>query len=217
VNGARPRPAPHTTTRLATDPPRATPGEKPGGKPGEQRAVAGRPASPRQLVIAAVTPLVLIMLWAAFLVVTQATPAGARIGSPAPSFALADLDGNPLRLADLRGRPVIVNFWASWCAPCVEEFPLLRAALAAHAGDRLAIVGIVYRDRSEAARAFMARMGATWPAVMDPAETVAAEYGIFNPPQSFFIGRDGVIAGRQIGQLSAADLDRQLGLILGKE
>ncbi|MDP9251248.1 MAG: TlpA family protein disulfide reductase [Chloroflexota bacterium] len=162
-------------------------------------------------------PLVLIALWATFLVVTEGTPAGARIGTPAPSFALADLDGNPLRLADLRGRPVIVNFWASWCAPCVEEFPLLRAALAAHAGDRLAIVGIVYRDRSEAAREFMTRMGATWPAVMDPAETVAGQFGIFNPPESFFIGRDGVIAGRQIGQLSAADLDRQLGLILGKE
>jgi cytochrome c biogenesis protein CcmG, thiol:disulfide interchange protein DsbE len=164
-----------------------------------------------------VAPLVLIALWAAFLVFTEGTPAVARIGTTAPSFALADLDGNPLRLADLRGRPVIVNFWASWCAPCVEEFPLLRAALAAHAGDGLAIVGIVYRDRSEAAREFMTRMGAKWPAAMDPAETVAGQFGIFNPPESFFIGRDGVIAGRQIGQLSAADLDRQLLLILDKE
>jgi cytochrome c biogenesis protein CcmG/thiol:disulfide interchange protein DsbE len=187
------------------------------GDPGQEGAGTRRRASPRLLVTAAVTPLVLIALSAAVLVAMQPTQAPARIGTPAPSFALADLDGNPLRLADLLGRPVIVNFWASWCAPCVEEFPLLRAALSAHAGDGLAIVGIVYLDRSEAARAFMARMGATWPAAMDPAEAVVAQYGIFNPPESFFIGRDGVIAGRQIGQLSAADLDRQLSQILGKE
>jgi cytochrome c biogenesis protein CcmG/thiol:disulfide interchange protein DsbE len=213
VNGTRLKPAPLTTTRLATDRPVATPS----GDPGDGRAGAGRPTSRRLLVIAAVTPLVLIVLWTAFLVVTQAAPAPARIGTPAPSFALADLDGNPLRLADLHGRPVIVNFWASSCAPCVEEFPLLRAALAKHADDGLAIVGIVYHDRSEAAREFMTRMGATWPAAMDPAGTVAEQFGIFNPPESFFIARDGVIAGRQIGQLSAPDLDRQLLLILGKE
>jgi len=213
VNGARPKPAPRTTTRLATDRPPATAG----GDRVEERAGGRRPTSRRQLVIAAVTPLVLIALWVAFLVATQPAPAGAGIGAPAPSFALADLDGNPLRLAGLRGRPVIVNFWASWCAPCVEEFPLLRAALAAHARDGLAIVGIVYLDRSEAARAFMARMGAKWPAAMDPGEAVAGQFGILNPPETFFIGRDGVIAGRQIGQLSAADLDRQLLLILGKE
>jgi cytochrome c biogenesis protein CcmG, thiol:disulfide interchange protein DsbE len=187
------------------------------GDPAQEGGGARRPASPRLLVLAAVTPLVLIALWAAVLVAVQPTQAPARIGTPAPSFALADLDGNPLRLAGLRGRPVIVNFWASWCAPCVEEFPLLRTALAAHSGDGLAIVGIVYLDRSEAARAFMDRMGATWPAAMDPGETVAGQFGILNPPESFFIGRDGVIAGRQIGQLSAADLDRQLLLILGKE
>jgi cytochrome c biogenesis protein CcmG/thiol:disulfide interchange protein DsbE len=187
------------------------------GDPAQQGAGARQPASPRLLVLAAVTPLVLIALWAAVLVAMQPTQAPARIGTPAPSFALADLDGNPLRLADLLGRPVIVNFWASSCAPCVEEFPLLRTALAAHAGDGLAIVGIVYHDRSEAAREFMARMGATWPSAMDPAGAVAGQFGVFNPPESFFIGRDGVIAGRQIGQLSAADLDRQLSQILGKE
>jgi cytochrome c biogenesis protein CcmG, thiol:disulfide interchange protein DsbE len=185
--------------------------------PAQEEAATRRRASARLLVVAAVTPLVLIALWVAVLVAMQPTQAPASIGTPAPLFALADLDGNPLRLADLRGRPVIVNFWASSCAPCVEEFPLLRTALAAHAGDGLAIVGIVYEDRSEAARAFMARMGATWPAAMDPAGTVAGQFGVFNPPESFFIGRDGVIAGRQIGQLSAADLDRQLSQILGKE
>ena len=198
MSGERPSQAPGTTTPLATEPRRAAPAR-------------------RLLVLAAVTPLVLITVWALVLSLVQVAPDAARIGTAAPSFALADLDGKPVRLEDLRGRPLVVNFWASWCAPCVEEFPLLRAALATHGDSGLAIIGIVYRDRSEAARAFMARMGATWPAAMDPGETVARQYGILSPPESYFIGRDGIVAGRQIGQLSAADLDRQLSLILGEE
>ena len=179
-----------------------------------------RPTAPpalRYLVAGAVAPLVLLVLWGALLLSRGGTPTGALIGTQAPLFALADLDGNPVRLADLRGRPVIVNFWASWCGPCVEEFPLLAAALERNRGEGLAIIGIVYRDRSESAREFMARLGATWPAVMDPAEAVAARYGVAGPPESYFIGRDGRVVGRQIGQLSQVDLDRQLAAILGEE
>ena len=135
-----------------------------------------------------------------------ATAGGAAIGAAAPDFAVADLDGNPLRLADLRGRPVIVNFWASWCGPCVEEFPLLQRALDEHRADGLAVVGIVFDDRSEAARAFLRRMGTAWPAAMDPNAAVAGAYGVSAPPASFFIDREGRVAGRQLGQLSSDDL-----------
>ena len=166
------------------------------------------------LVVALVLPLLLLGLWVAWISASTAAPSGARIGQPAPEFALADLDGNPVRLAELRGRPVIVNFWASWCGPCVEEFPLLADAAAVHADEGLAIIGIVFRDNSEAARSFMAQMGAGWQAVMDPGEAVADSYGIYGPPETFFIARDGTIAGRQVGQLTAADLDRQLATIL---
>lgn len=164
------------------------------------------------LVGAAVLPVILMALLAWRLVSAGAAPIG--IGSPAPDFTLADLDGNPVRLTDLHGRPVIVNFWASWCAPCVEEFPMLQQAATKHATDQLAIVGIVVQDRSEAARAFMQRMGARWPAAMDPNGAVARAYGLYAPPESFFVDRNGIIAGRQIGQLTQADLDRQLQTIL---
>jgi DsbE subfamily thiol:disulfide oxidoreductase len=165
---------------------------------------------------AGVLPLLLLGGWA-IAQLAGAAARGAQIGDPAPEIALADLDGNPVRLADLRGRPVIVNFWASWCGPCVTEFPLLVAALEEHEDQGLAVIGVVVDDRSEAARAFMQRFGAPWPAVMDPGDEVARRYGIFGPPESFFIGPDGVVVGRQIGELNASDLERQLAGILDKE
>jgi cytochrome c biogenesis protein CcmG/thiol:disulfide interchange protein DsbE len=169
------------------------------------------------LAVAAILPLVLLAILMVSLVSRSGLLVSARIGAPAPQFAVADLNGNPIRLADLRGRPVIVNFWASWCGPCVEEFPLLQRALEAHRGEGLAIIGIVYADRSEAARAFIGRMGATWPSAMDPDGRLAREYSIFGPPETFFIDRRGTLVSRQIGQLSAADLERQLSAILSKE
>lgn len=137
-----------------------------------------------------------------------------RIGDPAPDFQLATLDGGSVTLAELAGRPVVVNFWASWCDPCVEEFPLLEEARAAHAADGLVVVGIVYRDEPAAAAAFMAAHGASWTGLVDPDGAVARRYGIYGPPETFFIGRDGVVAGHQIGQLSASDLQQQLSTIL---
>lgn len=167
------------------------------------------------LVAAAVLPLLLLGLLAVRLIVGSATPAlPGQIGSAAPGFSLVDLDGNPVTLASLRGRPVIVNFWASWCTPCIAEFPLLQRAYADHAGDGLAVVGIVFQDREAAARSFMEQRGGSWPTAMDPNGLVAAAYGVDAPPASFFVDRTGVIAGRQIGELSQADLDRQLATIL---
>jgi cytochrome c biogenesis protein CcmG/thiol:disulfide interchange protein DsbE len=171
----------------------------------------------RHLVVAATLPIVLLGVLALALVLRAPAAPVATVGSQAPDFTLADLDGNPVRLADLRGRPVIVNFWASWCGPCVEEFPLLRDVAARHAADGLAIVGIVYEDRSEAARSFMERNAATWVAAMDPGERAATAYGIVGPPETFFIGRDGTIVARQIGQLSAASLEDNVAAIIDEE
>jgi cytochrome c biogenesis protein CcmG/thiol:disulfide interchange protein DsbE len=169
------------------------------------------------LVVGAVLPVILLGLLAIVLITRSPGTSPTAVGQVAPDFVLADLDGNPVRLADLRGRPVIVNFWASWCGPCVEEFPLLLDAAERHEADGLRIVGIVYQDRSEAARSFMERTGATWPATMDPGERVASAYGILAPPETFFIGRDGTIVARQIGQFSAASLDEKVAAIMDEE
>lgn len=142
------------------------------------------------------------------------TPA-LQVGDRAPDFALADLDGDPVHLSDYAGKTVLVNFWASWCVPCVEEFPVLASALDTHADDGLVVIGIVYRDRSEAARAFVDQSVADWPVAMDPGEVVARAYGVYGPPESWIIGPDGTVVSRQIGPYGAAELEAQLDEVLG--
>lgn len=136
-------------------------------------------------------------------------PTVATVGQPAPELAGVALDGTTVSLASLRGRPVIVNFWASWCVPCRAEFPLLRSELETHAADGLQILGITFKDQPDAASAFLAASGATWPTVVDADGRMAAAYRVVAPPQSYFIDRQGVIRSMQIGEMLTEDFDRQ--------
>ena len=131
------------------------------------------------------------------------------MGDPAPDISATTLDGTPLKLSDLRGRPVIVNFWASWCVPCRQEMPLLRDQLAAHRADGLAIVGVVFKDTADPAREFAQSFGATWPNVLDPDGSIAKAYRMVAPPQSYFIDRAGIVRSLQIGEIQQTDFDSQ--------
>jgi peroxiredoxin len=137
-----------------------------------------------------------------------------RPGVAAPPLRLPGLDGAAVDLAALRGRPVVVNFWATWCEPCVREFPLLRRAAAAHRADRLAVVGVLVSDRPDAGRAFVRAHGATWPVGLDPQAATARRWGAVGLPHTWFVRRDGTLASHQLGELSRASLDRQLAGIL---
>jgi cytochrome c biogenesis protein CcmG/thiol:disulfide interchange protein DsbE len=135
-------------------------------------------------------------------------------GTPAPALRLPGLDGAQVDLAALRGRPVVVNFWATWCEPCVREFPLLRQAAADHRGQRLAVVGVLTGDRPTAARPFVRRHRATWPVGLDPDATAAGRWGAVGLPHTWFVRPDGTLASHQLGELTRASLDRQLAQIL---
>jgi cytochrome c biogenesis protein CcmG/thiol:disulfide interchange protein DsbE len=135
-------------------------------------------------------------------------------GTPAKALRLPGLDGPEVDLAALRGRPVVVNFWATWCQPCVREFPLLRAAAAAHKADGLAVVGVLTSDRPGPARDFVRAQRATWPVALDPEATTATAWGAVGLPHTWFVRPDGTLASHQLGELSTASLDRQLAEIL---
>jgi cytochrome c biogenesis protein CcmG, thiol:disulfide interchange protein DsbE len=135
-------------------------------------------------------------------------------GAPAPALRLQGLDGRQVDLAALRGRPVVVNFWATWCEPCVREFPLLRQAATSHRPDRLAVIGVLTNDRAAAARAFVRRHHATWPVGIDPNATTAGRWGAVGLPHTYFIRPDGTLASHQLGELTQPALNRQLATIL---
>ena len=136
-------------------------------------------------------------------------------GAPAPTFAGTTLDGQPLALADLRGRPVIVNFWGPSCVPCRAEFPLLLRKLEEHAADELAIVGVLMFDPPAPARDFVAEFGATWPTIDDPDGAIRRAYRAVARPQTYFIDRDGILRGIQVGELTDADFERLFASISG--
>jgi cytochrome c biogenesis protein CcmG, thiol:disulfide interchange protein DsbE len=120
------------------------------------------------------------------------------------------LDGTTLDLAKYRGKPLVLNFWASWCVPCREEFPLFKDRLAT-LGERdgLQVVGVLYKDQPELAQAFLSDFGASWPSLTDPDGSIAAAYRVVAPPQTYFIDKDGVLRGIQIGEVRPEDFDTQ--------
>jgi len=135
------------------------------------------------------------------------------VDQPAPPIDLRDLEGRRVRLADFDGRPVIVNFWASWCIPCREEFQLFREARAAHAEEGLEILGIVHDDSAANAAEFVAQEAAEWPALMDPDDVAWAAY--LNPalPTTFFIDREGIVRAVSYGPPPADVLEDHLARI----
>ena len=134
------------------------------------------------------------------------------IGKPLPSFSATTLDGEIFSSAALRGRPAVVNVWASWCPPCVDEHPVLLDT-AAQRGENLSIVGILYQDTANGARSFLARYGeASWPNLLDNGE-IAIDLGVTGPPETFFVDARGIVRAHVIGPLTKAEMQRQLAAL----
>jgi cytochrome c biogenesis protein CcmG, thiol:disulfide interchange protein DsbE len=120
------------------------------------------------------------------------------IGKPAPAFTLPTPEGGVLTVADLRG-PVLVNFWASWCTPCLQEHPLLMDL--ARAG--VTIIGINYKDEPGAARQWLARHGNPFARIaQDQDGRVGLDWGVYGVPETFALDPQQVIRHKHIGPLT---------------
>jgi cytochrome c biogenesis protein CcmG/thiol:disulfide interchange protein DsbE len=129
------------------------------------------------------------------------------VGKPAPAFTLERLDGTGrVALSELTGKVVVVNFFASWCAPCLQENPSLVRVYERYRGSDVVLVGINLQESRENSLAYVRRLGISWTTLSDDDGRVALSYGVFGPPETFFIGSDGVIAGRHIGAIDEATL-----------
>jgi peroxiredoxin len=141
-------------------------------------------------------------------------PIAPQPGSIAPDFTLSALDGQPLRLDDLHGRPVLLNFWASWCPACRTELSALQAAYEGY-GDRVAFLAVDVKEPGDTVAAFVSRFGLTFPILLDGDGAVSDRlYQVRGIPTSLFVGPDGVVSARHVGPLTKADIDRYLTPLL---
>ena len=137
------------------------------------------------------------------------------IGKPAPPLSLPALDGSgTVSLADYAGRPLIVNFWASDCPPCRQEFPLFRSARDEHAAEGLEIIGVAHDDSFGAARQFAQEENANWKLAFDSDDSAWQAYGGVLLPTSFYIDRAGIVRAVSYGPPPAGTLEAQLAKIL---
>ena len=140
-------------------------------------------------------------------------------GSEAPDFTVYDLEGNAYKLSDFRGKPVLLNFWASWCGPCQMEMPDFQKFYETH-GDKVNFVIVNLTDGQqetvESASAFIAEKGYTFPVYYDTDIDAAMKYGVSAVPVSYFIDAEGYFVAWAQGALSADMLQQGMDMVLGK-
>ena len=139
-------------------------------------------------------------------------------GSEAPDFTVYDLEGNAHKLSDFRGKPVLLNFWASWCGPCQMEMPDFQKFYESH-GDQVNFVIVNLTDGQqetvESASAFIAEKGYTFPVYYDTDIDAAMKYGVSAVPVSYFIDAEGYFVAWAQGALSSDMLQQGMDMILG--
>ena len=192
------------------------------------------PARPRRrrrsIIIFVVVSLInvglLALLWTQLLTPAQSPVSGKStvndplVGHPAPAFALAALNtptgkSTTLSLDNLKGKAIVLNVWASWCAPCNQEAPMLQAAWkqALAQGKNVVFLGIDFQDSSQDALAFLHKYGINYPNVLDATGSVSIDYGVTQVPETIFINSKGTIVSAVRQELTAQQLQSNLKLI----
>lgn len=139
-----------------------------------------------------------------------------RVGALAPDFTLQDVDGKTVKLSSYRGKPVWVNFWASWCPPCKAEMPYMKQKYAKYKDQGLVILGVDLREDAPTVKQFVTSNGYDWTFPMDVDGNVAQQYYVSAIPTHVFVGTDGVIKSMQIGGIPEGLMEQRLATILGK-
>jgi cytochrome c biogenesis protein CcmG, thiol:disulfide interchange protein DsbE len=137
-------------------------------------------------------------------------------GQPAPSFDLAMLGGGQMRLEQFRGKPVVLNFFASWCVPCKDEAPMFSQAAVDYSQKGVIFLGIAYNDKPDKAKDFARQYSLGFPIAMDDNSNngrTSVKYALFGVPETFFIDKNGVIQKHYPKPIERAELEAGLKLI----
>jgi peroxiredoxin len=179
----------------------------------ETPANLSRPRAPRVLAVVAFCALAML---AAFAVHAAGTLVPGS-GEPAPPLVARDLDGHEIRLDSFRGRTVVVNFWATWCAPCVAEMPSLARLRERLRPLGLEVIGVNFQENAARIRPFADRLGIEFPLVRDHDGSIRSAWGVRVFPTTFIIGPDQRIAAVALGEIDwdARDIEAVVRGILG--
>jgi peroxiredoxin len=137
------------------------------------------------------------------------------VGQQAPDFVAQDARGKTVTLQDYRGHPVVLNFWATWCAPCRQELSELQTMFEAQQAKGLIILAVNQDEdgQKDVVRAYIATQGFTFPTLLDPQGSVAAHYNVIFLPSTIFINATGAIVATHFGPLTHTQLERYLATI----
>jgi len=138
------------------------------------------------------------------------------IGESLEGFSLQDISGNQVSLADFSGKPLVINFWATWCKPCENELPLLRE-IAQKSPNGLQVIGINVEEDVDIVNNFQQKIGINFPILLDSNGNVADQYLINGYPTTFFVDASGVLRAINIGELDDSLLVKYLTMIGGNQ
>jgi peroxiredoxin len=141
------------------------------------------------------------------------------VGGPAPDFSLKTLEGKVIRLSSLKGKPVLINLWATWCPPCRDEMSLLEAAYQKHKDQELQIlaIDIPEEDSLNDIHTYVVEQKLTFPILLDEGGQVSrGQYAMLGRPSSYFIDRKGILRRIQVGEITPDKMDTYLADILSK-
>lgn len=142
--------------------------------------------------------------------IPSGTEGAPEVGAPAPDFSLVNLEGDMVSLSDYRGQPVIVNFWATWCAPCRIEMPEFQATIEERADDGLVILALNREEDATAVTTYFNELELTFTPLLDEQAIVANLYNVFNMPTTYFVNEEGVVTAIHRGPLVKEQLDGYL-------
>ncbi len=145
-------------------------------------------------------------------------PTGPRVGSFAPDFTLSDVQtGKPVQLSSLRGKPVWLNFWATWCPPCKAELPIMQEKYEKYRDRGLSIVGIDMREDPAQVKQFTTKQAYKWFFVVDTDGAVTNRYFTEGIPTHLFVDAEGVIQAINVGELTSSTMEVFLGKIISNK
>jgi thiol-disulfide isomerase/thioredoxin len=140
-------------------------------------------------------------------------PSSVEMGKPAPDFQLPDLDGEKINLSDFKGKPVLLNFWASWCHPCEKEMPYLQQVY--EEWPELVVLTVNLGDSPSTVNRFMQSHQLSLPVLLDTKQSLAQKYNVVSIPTTFFIDKDGIARAKIIGSFPSKEaIEKALSQII---